>query len=371
MIRISTFLVFVFLSAAVMAQTGSKVAHTIKGKVVDASESKPVSYTNIGLEGTLYGTASDAEGNFELKIPEDMVSKNIYFSAVGFKNRQFPVSELFDKDFNVVKLQAQSYDVGNVDVEAQNMVLVRILRMASENIRYNFGDGPFNLHFSYSRKTTINDTINRQTSAEVLVYDQNGYSHPSPIDAFRSRKYRVDKEGKDYSFSTNPLKVDELLALDWVRSASCILSPALLGDFRLSLQSQPTIEGKEFWVIAFRQVLPTPEGSGDYYATSFEGTITIRKEDYTVYNISGKIKAPRNNRQDRSLAIANSNNNYLENVSYEFSVDYRKLLINQIKMNKSYTYKGDKYTENTDMTVARAHANNLVVLNSRDYFPGE
>ena len=371
MLRVATFLVFLLFSVSVFAQNGSKVVQVIKGKVVDTSDNQAVSYTNIGLEGTLYGTASDAEGNFELKIPEDLVSKNIYFSAVGYQNRQFPVKELFDKDFNVIKLVPQSYDVGSVDVEAQNMVLIRILRMASEDIRYNYGDGPFNLHLAYSKETTINDTINKKTDAEVLVYDKTGYSDPTPLNAYQSRKYRVDKEGNDYTFSSNQLKIDEILNLDWVRSSSCILNPALLGDYKLSLQSQPTIEGKEYWVIGFKQVLPTLEGSGDYYATAFEGTITIRKEDYSVSNITAKVKASKNNRQDRSLAVADSNSNYLKNVTYDFSVEYRDLLINQISLNKTYSYKGDSYAEKTVMKLTRAHANNLVVLNSRDYFPGE
>ncbi|HPF50609.1 MAG TPA: carboxypeptidase-like regulatory domain-containing protein [Draconibacterium sp.] len=371
MLRVGSFLIFVLFSVSVLAQGGSKVAQVIKGKVVDSSGNQAISYTNIGLEGTLYGTASDAEGNFELKIPEDMVSKNIYFSAVGYQNRQFPVNELFGKDFNVIKMVAQSYDVGSVDVEAQNMVLIRILRMASEDIRYNYGDGPFNLHLSYLRQTTINDSIKKETSADLLVYDKTGYSDPSPLNAYRSRKYRVDMKSSEYSFASNLLKIDEMLDLDWVRSSGGILNPALLSDYKLSLLSQPTIDGKEYWIISFKQVLPTLEGSGDFYATAFEGTITISKEDYSVYNITGKVKSPKNNRQDRSLAVADSNTNFLSNMSYDFSVDYRDLLINQITLNKTYSYKGDLYQENTVMKLTRAHANNLVVLNSRDYFPGE
>lgn len=371
MIRTGTILIFLLFSVSVLAQSGSKVAKVIKGKVVDSSDNQAISYTNIGLEGTLYGTASDAEGNFELKIPTDMVDKNIYFSAVGYQNRQFPVRELFGKDFNVVTLVAQSYDVDAVDVEAQNMVLIRILRMASEDIRYNYGDGPFNLHMAYTKETTKNDSIKETSIAEVLVYDKTGYSEPSPLNAYRSRKYKVALEEGEYTFSSNPLKIDEMLDLDWVRSSSCILNPALLNEYRLSLQSQPKIDGKEYWVIEFRQLLPTLEGSGDYYATSFEGTITICKEDYSVYNITAKVKASKNNRQDRSLAVASSNQNYLSNVVYDFSVDYRDLLINQIQLHKSYSYKGNSYDENTSMKLTRAHANNLTVLDSRDYFPGE
>lgn len=371
MLRVGTFLIFLLFSLGVLAQGGSKVVHVIKGKVVDTSGNEAVSYTNIGLEGTLYGTASNADGNFELKIPEDMVSKNIYFSAVGYQNRQFPVSDLFGKDFSVIKLVPQSYDVGSVDVEAQNMVLVRILRMASEDIRYNYGDGPFNLHLSYVRNTSVNDSLKSESSAEVTVYDKTGYSNPNPLNAYRARKYRVERQKSEYSFASNPLKIDEVLDLDWVRSSGGILNPALLREYKLSLLSQPTIEGKEYWVISFKQVLPSAEGAGDFYATAFEGTLTVSKEDYSVYNLTAKVKASKNNRQDRSLAVARSNNDFLSNVSYDFSVDYRDLLVNQIKLNKSYLYKGNSYNENTVMKLTRAHANNLIVLNSRDYFPGE
>ncbi len=368
---IAIVLASIFIAGTAFSQNGNKVAHTIKGKVVDSNNNEPISYTNIGIEGTLYGTASDQEGNFELKIPDGFTGKNIYFSAVGFQNRNFPVNQLFDKEFNLVKLRAQSYEVGKVDVQAQNMVLIRILRMASENIRYNYGAGPFNLHFAYEKQTTINDTSENTTTAQVLLYDKNGYSNPNVMDAYRSRNYSVTKKDSDYSFASNPLKIDELLSLDWVRSTSGVLKPALLSDYRLSLQSQPNIDGKEYWVIAFKQQLPTLEGSGDFYATAFEGTITVRKDDYLVRSITGKVSSPKNNRQDRSLAVSETNNNYLKDVSYEFTVEYRDLLINQIDLSKSYTYEGDRYNENTVMQVTRAHANKLTVLNSRDYFPGE
>lgn len=357
-------------SILTFAQNGSRVAHTIKGKVVNADTNGAISYTNIGLEGTFYGTASNEEGDFELKIPEEMVDKNIFFSAVGFKGRKFPVQQLFGKDFNTIQLQPQSYDVEDVDIEAQNLVLIRILRMASENIRYNNGAGPFNLHCSYTRETTISDS-SFTTDADVLIYDQTGYSQPSVLDAYQSRKYRVRNSGEEYSFASNMLKLDELLALDWVRSASEILNPALLRDYQLSLKDQPNIGGKEYWVIGFKQVLPSLEGSGDYYATSFAGTITISKDNYAVRNITAKVKSPKNNRQDRSLAIAAGNSNYLKDVSYEFSVDYKDLLLNKITLSKQYSYQAETYNEQTVLQVDRAHANNLTVLNSRNYFPGD
>lgn len=367
------FLLALCFSISTVAQEGGKVAHTIKGKVVNANSNRPVSYTNIGLEGTYFGTASDGEGNFELKIPVDMLEKDIYFSAVGFKSKQFPVKELFGKEFNVVKLQAQSYGVDEIDVAAQNMVLIRILRMASENIKYNNGAGPFNLHCNYSNERIVEEEIQNPQIASVLIYDKNGYSAVSKSDAFTSRKYSVKKKQSDddYTFSSGLMNIDDLLELDWVRSAACVLNPALLAEYKLKLQSQPTIDGKEYWVIAFSQDKPNLEGTGNFYAASFEGEITINKEDYSVLNFDFNAKATKQNRQGRGLAIGESNTDFFTDINYACKVEYKDLLVNSMSMAVQYTYKGKAFVENSVLKVDRAHTNNLTTLETRNYFPGE
>lgn len=370
---LAIFLLSICFSLTVVAQDGGKVAHTIKGKVVNATSNRPVSYTNIGLEGTFYGTASDGEGNFELKIPHDMVGKNIYFSAVGFENRQFPVESLFSKEFNVIKLKSQSYGVDEVDVAAQNMVLIRILRMASENIKYNYGAGPFNLHCSYNNKRVVNDKEQAPQIASVLIYDAKGYSEVSKSDAFLSRKYSVEKDNSedDYTFSSALMNIDDLLELDWARSASNVLNPALLAEYKLKLESQPTIDGKEYWVISFEQVKPTLEGSGDYYATAFNGKITINKVDYSVHSFVFNSLASKQNRQGRGLAVGESNTSFFTDINYACLVEYKNLLVNKIVMNRQFTYNRDVISETTTLSVDRAHSNNVTAIEARDYFPGE
>ncbi len=364
-------ILFIFILSST-AQKSGQVVNTIKGKVINTSTNAPISYTNIGLVGTLHGTASDSEGNFELKIPQDLASKDIYFSAVGFKNRQFPVKSLFNKEFNVIKIEPQSYGIEDVDIAAQNMVLIRILRMATENIPYNFIQGPYNLLGIYSKEKTINYSTTKQND-EVLIYDQTGYSKPSKKDAFQSLKYSIKtkESDADYSFSTGTTNLDELLELDWVRSASSVLNPAITNGFSLKLEDEPTIDGKDYWVISFMQTQPTLAGSGDFYATSFYGKITINKEDYSVLNIDGKTESTKNNRQGKVLAIGTSNSNFLENVSYDFSVQYKEQMPVKIELNKTYIFKGNKILEHSALEITGARANNLTELDSRQYYTGE
>lgn len=370
-LTITTLLLFSF-SLFLSAQEGN-LAHTIKGKVINANSNQPVSYTNIGLKGTFYGTASDAEGNFELKVPKELVDNEIYFSAVGFKNRQFPVKSLFEKEFNVIKLRSQSYGVDEVDVAAQNMVLIRILRMASENIKYNYGAGPFNLHCDYNNEKTINGQAQTPHLAKVLLFDETGYSNVSKKDAFLSRNYSItSKSSKDnYTFSSSMMNIDDVLELDWVRSASGVLNPALLNDYKLKLASQPTIKGKEYWKIAFTQKNPTLAGSGNFYASSIEGEITINKEDYSVLAIDFNIQSPKQNRQGRGLAIGASNKNILTDINYTCAIHYQDLLVKEIVLGKKYDYQGDKIAEQSTLKVTRAHTNNLTKVKGRDYFAAE
>lgn len=366
--RYQILFLFMAFSQAVFSQTETRVAQSIRGKVINSQTNEAIPYTNIGIEGTFYGTASDSEGNFELKIPEEMVNKQIFFSALSFKNDTFSVRTLFDKEFSVIKLAPLSYDIAGVDVEAQSRVLIRILRMAAENVPYNFLSGPFNLEATFLNEKISADTAKAVFQSEVLIYDRAGYRNPSKTDAFKMRNYKFQKYSPSYSFASGITNFDELLELDWVRSATSVLNPALLGNFNLSLEDEPEIDNSQAWVIAFSQDEPTLAGSQDFFATSFEGKIIISKDDYSVKKIEGKAVSPKQNRQGKSLAVGNTDNNYLEDVSYTFEITYSKLKPEKFTLHKSYRYKGEQVEETSRLIVDRVLTDKVTEIVSRDYF---
>jgi len=355
------------------AQPSATIVETIKGKVINSATSEPVSYTNIGIEGTYYGTASDSEGNFELKIPDEMQNSDIFFSAVGFVNKKFPVKSLFEKEFNLVKIDPQSYDIDDIDIAARSKVLTRILTMANENTPYNFISGPINMEANYINNKTINDTISQVEKATVLIYDETGYASPSKSDAFQNIKYSLKKDRweNDYQFSSGTTNLDDLLALDWVRSASSVLNPEILNGFNLKLESEPQINGKACWIISFSQAKPTLAGSGDFYGKKFEGRITIAKDDYSVIKIEGNIESSKNSRQGRAIALKNNAADFLKNVTYNFSITYENLKPATITLNKKYEFQGNKFVENSTLQIGRVQTTNLISLKAREYFTGE
>ncbi|MFA5533908.1 MAG: carboxypeptidase-like regulatory domain-containing protein [Mariniphaga sp.] len=358
----------IFLAQSISAQTETGIAHTVKGIVINEETNEIISFTNIGIENTFYGTASDEKGNFQLKIPQEMATGDIYFSAIGYKNKKFPVAGLFTREFNIIKLEPQSYDIQDIDIAAQSKVLIRILRMASENTPYNYLGGPFNMIGELQHEKIVNDTTRITENAEIWIFDKTGYRHPSKTDAFQMRNYQIKKNEPDYSFSTGFLNFDEILELDWVRSSSSVLNPDLLDQFELKQINQQDTERESDWVIAFSQSKPTPEGSQDFHATTFQGEITINKEDYAVKKIVGSAESAIQNRQGKSLAVGAGNTNYFENVTYHFEVTFSQLKPEAMLLNKTYLFNGHKIEEKSKLTITRIEMTNVKEIASRDYF---
>ncbi len=350
------------------AQNTSNVIHSIKGRVLDQVTNEPVAFTNISISDTFFGTASDESGDFELKIPGEMVSSEVHFSAVGYKKGIFEAVKLVERDYTIIKLVPQSYEIDNIDVEARSKVLMTILRMASENTPYNFIGGPFNLIAEYTNKKTIDDTISISRSADIVIFDKTGYKQPSVLNEFTMRKYEIKKDEPDYSFSSGITNFDEILRLDWVRSSSSVLNPALGSSFDLVLEDEPVLNGKPAWIISFSQVKPTLAGTGDFHATSFNGRITILKEDYSVTKIEGSAESVKHNRQGKFLAVGVTNDNYYSDVTYNFMVTYANLIPDELVINKKYNYQGRKIEENASLKIKQAQLTEIDEVTERDYF---
>lgn len=358
---------FVFVVAVVNAQDASTIVKTVKGKVIDQATNQSVSYTNIGLENTFYGTASNENGNFELKIPAAMVDKNIYFSAVGYVNLQFPVRQLFDKEFSIIKMESQSYGIEDIDIAAQSKVIERILRVASENIRVNYIGGPFNLNCRFTQNI-FRDSASHKIEARVLIYDKKGYSMASKSDAYTNINYKITTNETEYRFAEQKFDIDELLGFDWVRTKSAVLNPGLLNGYNLKFVNSGQTSDNDFWVISFEQNPADFSGTGNYYAKNIKGQIVIGKTDYEVKQITGEIKASVNSKQGVSLALKPGAKNIIKNNAIKFEISYKNLVPEFIRLEKHFEENTNKISEKTKLLVDKVQTTGLTEINKRNYF---
>lgn len=66
-----------FLISTVLLQTLPDTKEIIKGKVVDVYDD-PVPFAHIGIPGSIIGTISDEQGNFELSVKELTTGDTLY-----------------------------------------------------------------------------------------------------------------------------------------------------------------------------------------------------------------------------------------------------------------------------------------------------
>ena len=61
---------------------------TINGRVLDAKNNEPLPFANVIAQGTSYGTTTDIDGNFVLRLPAGLY--NLEVSFIGYQAKLVP-----------------------------------------------------------------------------------------------------------------------------------------------------------------------------------------------------------------------------------------------------------------------------------------
>jgi hypothetical protein len=298
----------------------------IKGTVTDQSTKEPISYAGISIEGTFTGAPSDLSGNFEFEVPPTNTGTYLVVSAVGYQTVRIAISEIFKELFKVEMIPT-SYEIGNVDVIAGSVEMQRILKNVIAHIDSNYMQGAFNQKLYFKGNAAINKDPRRVDEAIIDYSDSRGYQRESVLDAYQHRNYnflgiRRNFDVKNLADGMNP--IDDLLNLDIVRVKGNILDISYLSNYDLKLDRQGQFEGDSVWVINYRLRKPDLSKTGDFYATSYQGKLTISKSNYAVLKNETLVKASDFNTLGRAFAVAGDRKIVPTSIGYEFSTIYRK-----------------------------------------------
>lgn len=93
----------------------------ISGIIKDKSTEQPIPYASIGVIGKNYGTLSDQNGIFELKIPVFIDTDTLRVSAIGYENVSILKTEIKGIKNNLFLLVPVVYDLTEVKVKPKNV----------------------------------------------------------------------------------------------------------------------------------------------------------------------------------------------------------------------------------------------------------
>ena len=123
-------LILAICSLGAVAQTGA-----VRGFVYDKKTGEPVIFTNVYLDGTNHGIATDVNGYFSLtKLPPGTYKLTVY--SIGFDKFQEPVEVLADKIVNrkIYLVQSAAKEMETVEISAEKQEAKTDVKMSVAKI---------------------------------------------------------------------------------------------------------------------------------------------------------------------------------------------------------------------------------------------
>ncbi|MDA3881269.1 MAG: carboxypeptidase-like regulatory domain-containing protein [Prolixibacteraceae bacterium] len=344
---------------------------TISGRVIDKNTREPLIFVNIGVEGTLTGTASNANGDFTLNVPDNLTEKELYFSAIGYNNFTISISEYLGKDAKVIGLESLSYGIEGVEISTQSMVLYRIIKDAASNIGQLFINKPYSFDALYQNELFVNQNLEKKREVLVYVSDKNGYEHRTT--SYTDRNYNFQNISRNFEVKTladGTTLMDDLLNFDIARSGGNILDTLFLNHYDLELLNSATIDSDSLWIIAYK--LATPEiGETDVWKPSFyEGKLYVSKPGRILLKAEAHIKASTVSKHGLSV-VATENSQQL-NVEMKYTTTYKKTsgksMVDKIALDKRFEDSDGNVSRNlASLLVLSENINNPREIDKRQY----
>lgn len=175
---------------------------TLKGRVLDQSK-QGVPFVNIGIRGTLHGTAADDEGYFILKLPQNLENEVVTISCVGFQSMALPVTELKQK-YQFV-LDDDISQLAEIEVKSERISARDVIKEVIKRIPQNYSQQPFTQFKHYRQKVQGRDGEFFLYEKITEEYDDDGYES-TPMHGLKKRESfrivhlarigRIDSAGK-------------------------------------------------------------------------------------------------------------------------------------------------------------------------------
>jgi hypothetical protein len=251
-------LAFTIQTAFSVSPAGRKKADqqgiiTLRGKVVDAETGTPLVFAGIAVSESNVGIITNIDGEFTLKISQELTSKNLEVTYLGYKNQTIPISSLRDAGYkNIISLESAPIPIREVIVKPIDPEA--IVEKAIMNIGKNYESIP-NLMTAFYRETIRKNRTYVSIGEAVVEIFKAPYNNDMRFDG--ARIYKGRKSSDVQKMDTVLFKLQggtvSVLELDIAKNTEAILTLDAMKYYDYSLTSVIEIDNKPHYVIDFMQ----------------------------------------------------------------------------------------------------------------------
>lgn len=308
----------------------------IKGKITDAETNNEIPFVSIGISGQNVGTVTNGNGEFQLKISEELSESEIIISHIGYRKFVKPVKYFIDKE-NIISLQKVFISLQEVIIRNNDPML--LIESALQNKNKNYSTKPYILT-TYYREGVKRNNISVTFSEAVLgIYKtpyKKGFSKDK-VKIIKSRKLINIKEA-DTIFMKLKGGLNSALALDFMKNPIDFLINENMKYYDYQTVDIVSFNDKPAHVIEFKQKEFVLE-------SLYKGKIYIETETFAVVGAEFEMSFITN--ADRKRFIVKKHRNIKSKaISAKYKISYKKIngkyIINHVRTDLKFKVRRRK-----------------------------
>ena len=210
-------------------------------------------FATVAVKESNVAIVTNIDGEFTLKIGDQVTSKNLEISFLGYKNKTVPIIDLKDNGSkNVILLETAPIPIKEIIVKPLDPIA--IVEKAINNIGKNYASVP-NLMTAFYRETIRKNRTYVSIGEAVVEIFKAPYNNDLRFDGARIYKGRksTDVERMDtvlFKLQGGPVSV---LELDIAKNTENVLTLDAMKNYNYALSGVIEIDNKPHYVIDFIQ----------------------------------------------------------------------------------------------------------------------
>ena len=256
----------------VRLQNTQQLFTEFKGTVIDINTKEKLVFADISINNSNIRTVTNTEGDFLLKVPDNLIDGVITVSFLGYKDLLMPIESL-NKENNIISLEVAVNQLTAVTLSEPSDAL-KLVKTALSNKNQNYDSNQL-LMTAFYRETIKKGRKNASLSEAVVDIYKLPYSvsKNDRIQLIKSRK------NTDYAkLDTIALKLRggpyTTLHTDIVKYPEYVFNKETYEFYDFSIESTTQINNRDVYVVKFKQ----KKGLSDPY---YYGKLYIDMESTT------------------------------------------------------------------------------------------
>ena len=250
--------------SALFQVSAQSLGYSVRGKVTDAGNGKPLESVSVSVPGKNFATVSNADGEFSIK--SDVPLTELVFTHLGYRVAKVRV----DGDYLRVKLRGEALSIDESVVRYGNAR--QVLQEAIASISQNYPSSPELLE-SFYRETVRKKSRYTYVSEAVARLYKTSYTRGVNADAAALEKSRVllSQRRRDTLSVKMMGGPTQAVVMDPVKNMDVLLDPEFLSLYRMEMAPAVFIGDRPQYVVKI-----SPGVVSDY--ALYFGTLYIDRE---------------------------------------------------------------------------------------------